>query len=283
MKDLKISSGVRYMLFAVFVFSLMKVFVKTLSHLPVIEIILFRAIISLFISLFFLIRQKVPVFGKNKPLLLGRGITGAIALTLNFYLIQQIPLATVSTLTYLAPVFSTLIGIFLVKERVKHIQWLFFAISFAGILVIQGFDARISTIHLVMGITTSLFMGLAYNFVRRLNTTEHPLVIIFYFPLVLLPIASVWTYYVWIPPAGMDWFYLLMVGLSTQIAQFFMTKAYQQSEISTVSILNYLGIVFSLALGFYFFDETFNLMTYLGMGMVLAGVVLNVVLKTLRN
>lgn len=271
------------MLFAVFVFSLMKVFVKTLSHLPVIEIILFRAIISLFISLFFLIRQKVPVFGKNKPLLLGRGITGAIALTLNFYLIQQIPLATVSTLTYLAPVFSTLIGIFLVKERVKHIQWLFFAISFAGILVIQGFDARISTIHLVMGITTSLFMGLAYNFVRRLNTTEHPLVIIFYFPLVLLPIASVWTYYVWIPPAGMDWFYLLMVGLSTQIAQFFMTKAYQQSEISTVSILNYLGIVFSLALGFYFFDETFNLMTYLGMGMVLAGVVLNVVLKTLRN
>ncbi|MFT4737385.1 MAG: drug/metabolite transporter (DMT)-like permease [Cyclobacteriaceae bacterium] len=283
MKDLKISSGVRYMLFAVFVFSLMKVFVKTLSHLPVIEIILFRAIISLFISLFFLIRQKVPVFGKNKPLLLGRGITGAIALTLNFYLIQQIPLATVSTLTYLAPVFSTLIGIFLVKERVKHIQWLFFAISFAGILVIQGFDARISTIHLVMGITTSLFMGLAYNFVRRLNTTEHPLVIIFYFPLVLLPIASVWTYYVWIPPVGMDWFYLLMVGLSTQIAQFFMTKAYQQSEISTVSILNYLGIVFSLALGFYFFDETFNLMTYLGMGMVLAGVVLNVVLKTLRN
>ena len=261
----------------------MKVFVKTLAHLPVIEIILFRAIISLVLSGAVLIRQKVPLLGNNKLLLIGRGVTGAIALTMNFYLIQEIPLATASTLTYLAPVFSTLIGVFLVKERVKWIQWIFFALSFGGILVIQGFDSRISVLHLVIGITTSVFMGLAYNFVRKLNTTEHPLVIIFYFPLVLLPIASVWSAIVWVQPVGWDWFYLLMVGLSTQVAQFFMTKAYQQSEISTVSILNYLGILFSLLFGFYLFEEHFNLMTYLGMVLVLSGVILNVVLKAYRH
>jgi drug/metabolite transporter (DMT)-like permease len=280
---MKVTPGVRYMLFAVFTFSLMKVFVKTLAHLPVIEVILFRAIISLIISATILYRQKVPFFGNNKPLLIGRGVAGAIALTMNFYLIQEIPLATASTLTYLAPVFSTLIGIFLVRERVKWIQWVFFVVSFAGILVIQGFDTRISLVHLFVGISTSVFMGLAYNFVRKLNTTEHPLVIIFYFPLVLLPIASIWTAFVWVEPMGWDWFFLLMVGVSTQIAQYYMTKAYQQSEISTVSILNYLGIVFSLLFGFYLFGENFNLMTYLGMGMVLLGVVLNVALKAYRH
>ena len=280
---MKLSPGIRYMLFAVFTFSLMKVFVKTLSHIPVIEVILFRAIISLVISFLLLKRQQVPVLGKNKPLLIARGVTGAIALTLNFYLIQEIPLATASTLTYLAPVFSTLIGVFLVKERVKWIQWFFFITSFSGILIIQGFDSRISFIHLSIGITTSIFMGLAYNFVRKLNTTEHPLVIIFYFPLVLLPVASIWTALVWVQPIGMDWVYLLMVGITTQIAQFFMTKSYQQAEISTVSILNYLGIIFSLLFGFYLFDETFNLMTYLGMGLVLSGVILNVVIKNYRR
>jgi drug/metabolite transporter (DMT)-like permease len=280
---MKVSAGVRYMLFAVFTFSLMKVFVKSLAHIPAIEVILFRAIISLVISMALLLKQKVPLFGNNKPILIGRGLAGAIALTLNFHLIQQIPLATASTLTYLAPVFSSLIGVFLVRERVKWVQWVFFSFSFLGILVIQGFDPRISMMHLFIGISTSVFMGLAYNFVRKLNTTEHPLVIIFYFPLVLLPIASIWSFFVWVPPQGMDWIYLLMVGVTTQVAQFFMTKSYQQSEISTVSILNYLGIIFSLLFGFYLFDETFNLMTYLGMGLVLSGVVLNVVLKARRH
>lgn len=280
---MKVSPGVRYMLFAVFTFSLMKVFVKSLAHIPVMEVILFRAIISLILSGALLKHQGVPLFGKNKPLLLARGVTGAIALTMNFYLIQEIPLATTSTLTYLAPVFSTLFGVFLVKEKVRWFQWFFFTFSFCGILVIQGFDVRISYLHLGLGITTSMFMGLAYNFVRKLNTSEHPLVIIFYFPLVLLPVASIWTFYHWVQPVGMDWLYLLMVGLTTQVAQFFMTKSYQNAEISTVSILNYVGIIFSLLFGFYLFDETFNLMTYLGMAMVLLGVVLNVIIKKYRR
>ena len=273
------SQGVKHMLFAVFTFSLMKVFVKTLSHIPVMEVILFRAIISLIISYVILKRQQVPIFGNNKKLLVGRGVTGAIALTMNFYLVQKIPLATTSTLTYLAPVFSTLIGIFMVKEKVRWMQWLFFAISFGGILVIQGFDIRISYFHLMIGIATSIFMGLAYNFVRKLNTTEHPVVIIFYFPLVLLPVAAIWSAFFWVQPVGMDWFNLLMVGITTQVAQFFMTKSYQNSEISKVSILNYLGLLFSLVFGYALFDETFNFMTYIGMAMVIAGVVLNVLLK----
>ncbi len=267
------------MLFAVVTFSLMKVFVKTLSHIPVMEVILFRAIISLIISYAILRKQRVNVFGNNKKLLIGRGVTGAIALTMNFYLVQEIPLATTSTLTYLAPVFSTLIGIFMVKEKVRWVQWLFFAISFAGILVVQGFDIRISYFHLGIGIATSMFMGFAYNFVRKLNTTEHPLVIIFYFPLVLLPVASVWSFFHWVPPVGIDWFNLLMVGITTQVAQFFMTKSYQNAEIAKVSILNYLGLVFSLLFGYFLFDETFNFLTYVGMGMVILGVVLNVLLK----
>ncbi|MFY0685686.1 MAG: DMT family transporter [Cyclobacteriaceae bacterium] len=271
------------MLIATFVFSLMKVFVKLITHIPVIEIILFRSIISLVISYYFLTRQKVSVFGNNKPLLISRGLSGAVGLGLNFYLLQEIPLATASVLTYLAPIFSTLIGIYLVKERVKHAQWIFFGMSFIGVIIIQGFDVRVSTWHLLIGITTSFFMGLAYNFVRKLNTTEHPLVIIFYFPLVLMPIASIWSYFVWVQPVGMDWVYLLLVGICTQVAQYYMTKSYQQAEISKVSILNYLGIVFSLSFGYFIFDENFTIMVYVGMTMVMIGVIANVVYKRIKG
>ncbi|MEP1094184.1 MAG: DMT family transporter [Cyclobacteriaceae bacterium] len=277
---MNLSQGVRFMLLASFIFILMKVFVKFIPHIPAIEIIFFRAIISLGISFYFLKRQKVYIWGNNKPILIARGVSGATALILYFGLLQQIPLATASTLNYLAPIFTAVIGIFLVGEKVRSLQWLFFGLSFFGILVIQGFDSRISGTHLIIGISASVFMGLAYNFIRKLKTDEHPLVIIFYFPLVVLPVAAIWSSFVWVKPVGWDWFYLILVGVSTQAAQFFMTKAYQKEELSKISILSYISIIYSLLFGYFLFDETFNLITYVGMGLVLLGVVLNVIWKT---
>ncbi len=273
------SKGVQFMLIATFTFTLMKVGVKLVPHIPAIEIILFRSIISLVISAVTLRAQKVSVWGNNKPILISRGVAGAIALFLYFTLIQQIPLATASTLQYLAPVFTSIMGIILLKERVRKIQWVFFSISFAGILMVQGFDTRIDLVHLIMGVAASLFMGLAYNFIRMLKTSEHPLVIIFYFPLVTTPIASVVSYFQWVTPQGWDWVILLGIGLLTQMAQYLMTKSYQSEEVNKVSILNYIGLIYSLGFGFFLFGETFNFMTYLGMGFVILGVILNIWIK----
>ncbi|MDG1852212.1 MAG: DMT family transporter, partial [Gammaproteobacteria bacterium] len=208
-----------------------------------------------------------------------RGVAGVTALTLNFWLIQEIPLAAASTLTYLAPMSTTIIGIWFVKEKVSPLQFLFFAISFSGILVIQGFDTRVSLLHLGVGLVTCLFMGLAYNCVRKLSTSEHPLVIIFYFPLVCLPVTGLWCLLFWVQPEGLQWFYLFMVGITSQVAQYFMTRSYQLAEISTVSILNYTGIIYAIIMGYFIFGEGFNLLTYLGMGLVLVGVILNVIWK----
>ncbi|WP_421876428.1 DMT family transporter [Marinoscillum sp.] len=273
------SRGIQYMLLATFMFTLMKVSVKLIPHIPAIEIILFRSVISLVISVYYLQKQRVSVWGNNKPILILRGVAGAIALVTYFSLLQQIPLATMSTLQYLAPIFTAILGIFLVKEKVRPWQWVFFAVSFAGVLVVRGFDDRISLLHLGMGVGASLFMGLAYNFIRMLKNSEHPLVIIFYFPLVLMPIAGIWSAMVWVQPQGWDWLVLLAVGVFTQIAQFFMTKSYQSEELSKVSILNYIGLIYAIIFGWVLFDETFNLMTYAGMALVIVGVVLNVVFK----
>ncbi|NNE54990.1 MAG: EamA family transporter, partial [Flavobacteriales bacterium] len=116
-----LSKGVRLMLAASFTFALMNVFVKAVPHIPAVEIILFRSVISLIISAYMLARQSVSIWGNNKPILIARGVSGAIALLIFFELLQQIPLATASSLAYLAPIFTTIIGIFLVGEKVKPI------------------------------------------------------------------------------------------------------------------------------------------------------------------
>ncbi len=264
------------MLIATFTFTMMKVMVKIIPHIPPVEIIFFRSVVSLIMSFVALKVQKVDIWGNNKPVLILRGLSGAMALLTFFTLLQQIPLATASLLQYLAPIFTALLGIFIVKENVNPKQWLFFAVSFIGILVVKGVDTRISYYHLFLGVSASLFMGLAYNFIRRLRTSEHPLVIIFYFPLVVIPIAGTLSFFKWVPPIGYDWVILVMIGVFTQVAQYFMTKAYQSEELSKISILNYVGLIYSLIFGYVIFDERFDLLAYLGMALVLLGVILNV-------
>jgi len=275
------------MLLATLFFSLMNVFVKMVPNIPAIEIVFFRSLISLVLSYVFLSHQRVNIWGNNKKILLSRGAVGAIALILYFTTLQVIPLASAVTIQFLSPIFTSILGIYLVKEKVAPLQWVFFLIAFAGVVIVQGFDPRITTFYVIIGVIAAFFAGLAYNLIRKLKHTEHPLVIVFYFPLVTLPITGIYSAFDWVQPEGWkEWFLLLLIGVFTQVAQYFMTKAYQAEELSKIASLKYIGIIYALGFGYVFFEETFNLMTYLGMTVVLVGVVLNIWYKnkvTLKN
>ncbi|MGB3778844.1 MAG: DMT family transporter [Tunicatimonas sp.] len=271
-----LSKGVQYMLLATFLFSCMNVLVKFVPHIPAVEIVFFRCAISLVMSYAVLKSQGIYLWGNNRRLLIARGLSGAVALVLYFILLQQIPLATAVTLQFLSPIVTAFLGVILLGERMRRWQWLFFLLSFGGMLVINGFDARISTVHLLMGLVAAVGSGLAYTIIRKLNQREHPLVIVLYFPLVTMPIVGLYSAFHWVMPQGWDWAFLLGIGTFTQFAQYFMTKAYQAEEVSKVANLKYLSIIYALSFGFIFFGETFNWMTYAGMTLVIAGVVLNV-------
>lgn len=267
------------MLLAVFFFSLMNVFVKLLPHIPAVEIVFFRALVSLIISISLLKIYRINFWGNNKKVLILRGASGMIGLIFYFKLIQSVPLASAVTILFLAPIFTNILGIFIVKEKVHPLQWIFFSISFAGILLVKGFDDRIQPIHLIIGITASIFSGLAYNFIRKLKTSDHPLVIIFYFPLITMPFAGAYSSMNWIKPAGMDWLILIIVGVLTQTAQYFMTRSYQSEELSKVANLRYLSIVFAWSYGFFIFNESYNLLAYAGIFLAVLGVLLNLWFK----
>ncbi len=151
--------------------------------------------------------------------------------------------------------------------------------AFVGAVVIQGLDARVDSFSVVLGLISAVASGVAYIMIRKLKNSEHPLVIIFYFPLVTLPVALIITYFDWITPVGWDWLILLWIGICTQFAQYFMTIAYQTGNVSKVSSLSYMGVLYALIFGFFLFGETFDLMSYLGMGLVVIGILLNLRVK----
>lgn len=265
------------MLLAVLLFAGVNVLVKYLRHIPAVEIVFFRALFTLVVSYLTLRRQRVPVWGNNRKVLFLRGFFGTIALIMLFTTFQQMRLATATTIHYLSPIFTMLIASFVLGERLKALQVVFFVVSFIGVLIIRGFDEQIDPFYLGIGVVSAFFAGSAYNCIRYLKTSEHPLVIVMYFPLVAMPVAGTLSYFNWVMPHGWDWFWLLAVGLFTQGAQVLMTKAYQHSAAANVAGVSYSGILYALGFGLLLFDEVYTLSSYIGMSIVMLGVVLNVV------
>ncbi|MGO1245338.1 DMT family transporter [Sphingobacterium sp. JB170] len=267
------------MLIAGFLFAIMNVCVKQVSHLPTMEVVLFRSIISLAICFVILKKLQIPLFGNNKVLLSIRGIAGCIGLIGSFYTLQNIPLASAVTINYLSPMFTAMLGIFLVKQRLRPIQYLYFVMAIGGVLALKGFDSRISMMDLTIGLTAALSAGLAYNIIARLKTSEHSLVIIFYFPLVTLPIVSIFTILDWHSPSSTDYVYLLSIGLLSQGAQYYMTRSYQQANLGKIASLNYLGVIYAITFGYFFFGEQLNSHSTIGIVLILLAVVLNFLTK----
>ena len=180
---------------------------------------------------------------------------------------------------FLSPIFTSILGIFIVKERVHPKQWVFYGMAFAGLIIIQGFDSRISVGMFLIGIASSILSGLAYNIIRKISSSEHPLVIVFYFPLVTTPLTGLYAAFHWVIPIGNEWSILVAIGVLTQFAQYFMTMSYQAEDLSKVASLKYLTIVYALGYGYVFFDENYNWIVYTGIALILAGVILNVRFK----
>ena len=172
------------MFFATIFFMVVKIGVKLLPHIPPMEIVFFRCLISFLITYFLLKRKGHSVLGNNKLLLTGRGVFGTIGLYLYFVILQEIPLATASTLIYLTPLFTSFVGVILLKEKMTAAQWFLLLTAFVGILLIQGYDERVTINYVLLGALGSLCAAFAYSIIRYLKDKEHSLVLMIYFPMI---------------------------------------------------------------------------------------------------
>lgn len=257
-------------------FSFANVFVKQISHIPAMEVVFFRCVIASTFCFIGLHRAKADWRGSNNTLLFLRGAFGTTALFFFFITLQNIPLASAMTIQYLAPIFTSIIAIFVLSEAVRPMQWIFYAIAFSGVLLIERFDTRISPFYLVIGIVSAFCSGMAYNLVRSLRGKEHPLTVVLHFQLIGVLAGFVSLFFFWRTPEGWDWFFLFLVGVFSQLGQIFLTSALQKEKVAGVAIVNYTGLIYAIAIGSIVFGEAQTAVSIAGMLLVILGVVLSV-------
>jgi drug/metabolite transporter (DMT)-like permease len=277
-----LNAGVSQMFLSTLLFASANVFVKKVSHLPTMEIVFLRCLLGSTFCFVGLRHVKADPRGTNHKLLLLRGMFGTSALYLFFLTLQNIPLASAMTIQYLSPIFTAIIAIFVLKESVKSLQWLFYAIAFGGILFIERFDSRVSLFFLFVGVLSALCSGAAYNLVRTLRGREHPLVVVFHFQVVGLIAGLVLSLFNWETPHGADWFYLFLIGVLSQFGQMFLTAAFQKERAASVSIVIYSGLIYGLLIGWFVFGEAQTVESIAGMVLVVIGVGLSIIYNRKR-
>jgi len=272
-----LTEGVRAMFISTLAFSLANVFVKQVSHIPAMEVVFFRTTIASTFCIIGLYRAKADWRGSNRTLLLLRGVFGTTALFLFFLTLQNIPLASAMTIQYLSPIFTSIIAIFILSEKVRSMQWIFYAVAFSGVLLIERIDTRVSIFYLVIGIVSAFCSGVAYNLVRSLRGREHPLTVVLHFQLVGVVVGFISILFEWKMPVGWDWFYLFLIGAFSQMGQIFLTNALQKEKVAGVAIINYSGLIYALLIGSLVFGEVQTAESLAGMLLVVFGVLLSVV------
>jgi drug/metabolite transporter (DMT)-like permease len=293
------NKGVLYMIISGLCFIVVNFFVKILGGVssvewfkdlqsyPAHELVLARSVVSFAISFIIIKQKRIPVFGNNKKWLIIRGVTGTIALTIFFYTIHYLPLAVAAIIQYLSPIFTILLAIVLLKERVRALQWIFIIISFIGVALIASSNlyetpikgSELSYFWLGMGMLSAVFSALAYTSIVKLKDTDEPITIVMYFPMIAMPFMIIFCLFDFTVPIGIEWLYLLVIGLFTQFAQIMLTKALHNGAPSAIMPLQYLGAIYAFVLGYFIFDETLSLIIDIGMILVIFGVIANVILR----
>ncbi len=273
---MRVSPGILYMLASTALLALVNVAVKKLDGIPTAEIIFARCFISLSLTVWQLRRTHEPVWGPPAARfnLWARGIFGAGSIILGFLALRVLPIGGAVTLSYLAPVVTAVAAIWLVDEPLRPWQWLFYGLAVAGVVLAKG-TAGLLSAGVLLGVGAAVSSGLSSVFLRRAGDKIAPLVPVFYFNLVPLAIASGWMLFDFKLPHGTDWAWLALAGVFTHVALWCVTQAFQEHEANYVAALDYLGLFYAIALGYFVFGDEVKPTVYPGIALVLLGVGLN--------
>ena len=272
-------TGVQYMLASALAFSVMSLFVKWAGErLPSQELVFARSVLSFAMSWVLLRRSGIATWGHRRGLLLLRGLYGFGGLSCAYYSLTHLPLAEATLLSYLHPVFTSLLAIRVLGERPDPRLALSIATSTAGVVLVTrpfgllgGHAAPLDPVAVAVALGGAFFVACAYVGVRQLSRTEHPLVIVLYFPLIAAPAALPATLRHGVWPEGAEWIAIAGIALFAQLGQIWITRGLGLVPAGRATTISYAQIAFAALWGALLFGEIPGPATLAGTALIVVG------------
>ena len=259
------------MFLSICAFSSMDVIVKWTSDYPIGQVMFFRGLFGILPIIFLIPNERFKNFyiTKRPGLHLKRCCSGLRALAAIFLALRNLPLETVTSISFAAPIFTTLLSIFFLSERVGAYRWAAVFVGFIGVLVITqpGFSSL--NIYYLFPIIFCIGMSYVAITIRQLSTTEPVWLISFFFSFAITLVGIISIPYGWIMPSLIDFFLLCTIGILGGTANLLLSQSYKLSEVSLVTPLKYLGLIFAIIFGYLIWDEIPTIKTLMGASLVI--------------
>jgi len=244
----------------------MDVIVKWSVDYPVGQVLFFRGFFGIIFYFFIIPRERLHNFYKTKrPGLHSlRCIAGLIAIIAIFIALRKLPLATVVSISFAAPIFTTIFSIFLLSEKVGIYRWLAVLVGFIGILIIT--EPGISNLNIYYIFPIIFCLGLSYVAItlRQLSTTEPVWLISLFFSIAITFLSFLTLPFGWVMPSFNHFLILSLVGIFGGVSNLWLSQSYKYSEVSLVTPLKYLTLVFAIIFGYFIWDEIPTIKTLIG-------------------
>ena len=263
--------GFLYMFISVCAFSIMDLVVKWSDSYPLGQVIFFRGFFGVLLYFLIMPRDRIKNFyyTKRPGLHFLRCFFGLIALLAIFTALRNLPLATVVSISFAAPIFTTILSIFLLSEKVGLFRWLAVIVGFVGIIIITEPGFTSLNIYFIYPVIFCLGMSYVAITIRQLSTSEPVWLISLYFS-ATITLASFFTIpYGWIMPDIKDLILLMSIGILGGAANLWLSQSYKFSEVSLVTPLKYLALVFAIIFGYFIWNEVPSIKTLIGAFLVI--------------
>ena len=258
--------GFLYMFLSVCAFSLMVLIIKWTTDYPLGQVVFFRGFFGIVFYFFIIPKNRIKNFYQTKRPILHflRCLVGLIAMVSIFIALRNLPLATVVSISFAAPIFTTIFSIFLLSEKVGIYRWLAVLIGFLGILIITepGFESL--NIYYIFPIIFCIGLSYVAIAIRKLSSTEPVWLISLNFSIAITIAGLCSLPYGWKIPSFFDFFVLSLVGFFGGVANLWLSQSYKFSEVSLVTPLKYLGLVFAIFFGYLIWGEIPSLKSLFG-------------------
>ena len=272
MESKKRYKGIICIIMSAFCFALMSFFVRMAGDLPPIQKSFFRNFVAAIFAGIILMKNGVPFHCKKENLgyMLGRSICGTIGILCNFYAVDHLVLADASMLNKMSPFFAVIFSYFLLKEKITVPQGLFVIGAFVGSLfVIKPTFSNMDLLPSLIGLCGGIGAGAAYTMVRKLGERgEKGPFIVFFFSTFSCVVTLPWLLFDYHPMSLAQIGILLFAGLSAAGGQFSITAAYCYAPAREISVYDYSQIIFSAGLGFFFFEQILDLLSWIGYAVI---------------
>lgn len=238
------------------------------------EIAFFRLLFGLFAVVPWFVRHGTAPLKTDRLGLLGlRAALNSVAILCYFLALTVAPLAQVTALGFSAPIFATVLAVFILGEVVGIRRWAAIVIGFAGTLVILRPGAVPLDLGSVLTLTSSLFWGACIVIIRQLSQSVSSVTVTIYMSLFMAPVILVPALFVWQWPTWQQLALMAVLGTLGSAGQMAMTEALRRADTHVVGPVDFVRLIWVSTLGYLIFAEVPNLFIWVGGAMILGSTV----------